>query len=640
MIVRLSLRAPMALFFATVLVALGSPLAAQQVEKWSDSTVSASRADKPVALLVRTEICNRCRELEAGLPHAGFQWIVLDENEFPAVARAYRRAAQAFGVSGALPLVVVATPRLEPLAAFTAVDRQALTGDLDEAAARWSRDREGMTLDAGIALRRFRLNPPAAATDTTAEEIVRRLREALRADDRTRAEALTALRTLTDSSLFDQLGGGLHDRALDEAMTVPAFEKSLDAQSELTLLAIEAWRISGDPRFAEVAKMTATAIIRDFRELNAFLFYSGLQSKSLVPRGRPQFLEGGLYSWEAGEVRRLLGDAEADLFFFHYGIKADGNVPRHLDRAGDLEGRNVLSVVHPPASEEVSKRLASAREKLLEVRLNRPPAPLDERIVTSSNARVITALARAALTFGEPSFAEAAERGARALLNARYDASRKTLRRLPAVAATDEDFASLVAALLDVYSISFDPLFLERAVELQQRHDALFWQQSEGRFDSERGVPSAVAGLSPPDNALHAANLARLADLLGSEPMRLRARALGAAERNHRQLLIVGSPNAVPTQDLLAAVSDLRGEAAVIMVRTPRERARLQSILPYVAVAAECPVATEKGRHCPPFALVCVDGKCGTPTGDPARFRALAGSAAAPVQAQSGEEGR
>lgn len=623
------------MFIAAILLAAAMQVSADAVpavtwEGWNDRTLTVARDGAPLLILVSSRICTPCRDTEASLLAPGFVPIVVDESDYPRVAAAYRTFAVASGISASLPLAIVATPAFEPLVAFDARDAAAVEERLSAFRRRWNAGGETLLAEAAIKVRRFRLESGRVVhRETLAERAAQIHADLLRGDDARKAAAEASLRRLAASAVFDQLGGGFFHDAIDPEMRVPRFERSLDDQAVMLDLYVAAFEKTREPWFADVSRMTANALIRDFASKNG-AFHNGLESKSLVPRGgTPRIVEGGAYVWDAAEIRHLLGD-DAKLFFDVYGIRDDGNIPAAFDRSGDLRGKNIPFVSGAPADEKSAERLAAARKKLLDVRLNRPPANLDDRVIAGPNARAIAALARAALVLDEPQFGRAAERALRALLDSHVDGKQLMLYRTrgrDAIAAGSDDYALVVRALLDAYAVGFEPLFLRRAIELQARHDAMFLDTATKRYDVDRGVPSAVAGLADrPDLAtLTAANLARVSDFTNDAALHARATSMDRAiAMRRRQTVIRGALGADATQALLQPIDLQRGTAPIIVLRSERERRELASMLPYLANFADCPIATEGRRTCPEYGAVCFDGNCGPATTEPERLRAEA----------------
>ena len=489
---------------------------------------AAAARSKPALLIVGHPTAHSWEKVA----HPAFTAKVIDPDLEPLTAAAYSRFATIMGAAGE-PLYVVAGPYMEPLAAS---GRAGLSQFLDRVAAA---EGDQLAAEAALVVRRHLLR--ASAIPAAPEQ---------------------DLRAIVHSPLYDHVGGGFFRCVQGE---LPCFDKLLADQARFALRYIEAWKSTGDPLFAEVARATLDAALDDLRDERG-LFVAGMSADSIVARGGPELLEGAYYVWRVDEIRKLLAPPLADIVIFHFKARAEGNVPGKPD----FHEQNVL--LPRPRSEtrakfglsedELSEALRTARARLREVRSKRPEPKWHTPIVTAHNAAMISALARAAVAFDEPRYGEAAARAARAL-------QPKNL--------TPRDHALLTRALFDLYEVTFDLSLLTRAMSLVAG-------------EAER-VPDAIAALAPQ---------------ISIETPSLEAM---------RQIVIAGDRAAADTQALLRAArrSD-RTNTIILMMSSERTRAAIAQWLPgirAIAVPKEIAVAT-----------VCDPQGCRTPTSDPNRLAA------------------
>ena len=62
------------------------------------------------------------------------------------------------------------------------------------------------------------------------------------------------LRAMAKGGMHDQLGGGFHRYSVDENWFVPHFEKMLYDQAQLAISYLEAYQITSDTQYADVAR--------------------------------------------------------------------------------------------------------------------------------------------------------------------------------------------------------------------------------------------------------------------------------------------------------------------------------------------------------------------------------------------------
>jgi uncharacterized protein YyaL (SSP411 family) len=366
---------------------------------------------------------------------------------------------------------------------------------------------------------------------------------------------LFTLRKMAGGGMHDHLGGGFHRYSVDAYWHVPHFEKMLYDQAQLAVAYLEAFQNTRESLFEEVARDTLDYVRRDMTAKDGG-FFSAEDADSEIPGPavddrriaeaekadgdhRPPLqetkkAEGAFYVWDKKEIDAALGSS-ADVFNFHYAVKAEGNVPAGGDPHGEFTGKNILielgsvaaTAKHVAKDEaEVADLLAKARQTLFDLRAKRPRPHLDDKIITAWNGLMISAFARAAQILGDAEYLEAATRAAKFLRAELYDETRKVLFRnyregRSAVEGFADDYAFLIQALLDLYEASFDIGWLRWAVELQETQDRLFFDNERGGYFTGAGNdPSILLRLKedndsaePAASSIAALNLLRLAQI-------------------------------------------------------------------------------------------------------------------------------
>src|SRR5436190_12639917 len=77
---------------------------------------------------------------------------------------------------------------------------------------------------------------------------------------------LFTLREMAKGGMNDQLGGGFHRYSVDDRWFVPHFEKMLYDQGQLAVSYMEAYQITGDAQYANVARTIFDYVLRDMRD--------------------------------------------------------------------------------------------------------------------------------------------------------------------------------------------------------------------------------------------------------------------------------------------------------------------------------------------------------------------------------------
>src|SRR5215468_7372301 len=134
------------------------------------------------------------------------------------------------------------------------------------------------------------------------------------------------LTKMAQGGIYDHLGGGFHRYSVDERWLVPHFEKMLYDNAQLLPLYVSAYQLTGDEFFGRIARETLDYVIREMRSPEGG-FYSTQDADS-------EGEEGKFFLWDAAEVRRIVGDDNAEIVCRYWDISEEGN----------FEHRNILHV--------------------------------------------------------------------------------------------------------------------------------------------------------------------------------------------------------------------------------------------------------------------------------------------------------
>lgn len=481
--------------------------------------------------------------------------------------------------------------------------------------------------------------------------------------------AAHTLRRMCEGGLHDHLGGGFHRYSVDDAWFVPHFEKMLYDQAQIARNLLDAARATGDERLAWAARGVFDYMIRDLSHPAGGFFSAEDADSDRAPEDGGGHAEGAFYVWTRAELDRALPPADAALVCAHFGVEAGGNVPAELDPHGEFTGRNILKQTRPFADTAAAlgfddvagaaDRLASALDRLRAVRAARPRPHLDDKIIAAWNGLALSALARASvhpaacLADKRPFYLEAALRCARFIQAELFDAVRGVLLRSwrdgpAAIDGFAEDYACVIAGLLDLHQATLDPQWLRFAERLQATLDAHFWDDAEGGYFSAPAGTELVLrlkddydGAEPTASSVSLANLARLSVLAGEPASAEPASAALAPYRARAHRTAAGlraqwsnAPHALPV--LLCGLADLLAEPAhVVLAGDPRDpaftalasavhaappfSAPLYLLTPDCAAwAKEMPAINDR-----PTAYLCRDLACQAPVTEPAALRAL-----------------
>src|SRR5437763_2600463 len=294
---------------------------------------------------------------------------------------------------------------------------------------------------------------------------------------------LFTLRKMAAGGMHDHLGGGFHRYSVDRYWHVSHFEKMLYDQAQLAIAYLDAFQITQDRQYAEVARDILDYIARDMTSKDGGLF-SAEDADSLFEHGKTGHGEGVFYVWTEKEIDNALGDDSA-IFKFQFGVQPHGNAPEGSDPQDEFRAKNILIERHTvsetaehfkKSEDEARQSLARNREKLLSIRAKRPRPHLDDKIIAAWNGLMISAYARAAQVLNEPRYLESAQRAARFLRTKLYEEKSKLLYRAyregrGGVEGFADDYTFVIQGIVDLYEASFDIEWLKFAFELQAAQD-------------------------------------------------------------------------------------------------------------------------------------------------------------------------
>jgi uncharacterized protein YyaL (SSP411 family) len=398
-------------------------------------------------------------------------------------------------------------------------------------------------------------------------------------DDQATEMATRTLDAMARGGIYDHLGGGFHRYSTDERWLVPHFEKMLYDNALLALTYTEAFQATKHPFYRQVVEETLGYVGREMTSPDG-PFYSAQDADS-------EGVEGKFFVWSKAEIEQILGKDEAELFCSVYDVTDDGNWEGHniLHRTrGDEQEAKLLKM----PVEELQRRLAASRRKLFEARERRVKPGLDDKLLTSWNALMIAAYAKAAQVFDHEHYERKATAAAQFLLHQMRATDGKLYRTAssetnrPRLNAYLEDYAYLIDALVTLYETNFDLVWLTAARDLAGVMIEQFWDEAGGGFfytgnDHEQLIARSK---DPHDNATPSGNAMAVTGLLRLGTLTNDRALLDKAERTLN--LFADLMRRVPTaagQMLIALDFQLGPVAEVVVIgarQDPEVRRALQ----------------------------------------------------------------
>lgn len=614
---------------------------------WGKEAFEKARTEnKPIFLSIGYSTCHWCHVMEresfenaevAKVLNEHFISIKVDREERPDVDKIYMTAVQLLGQGGGWPLSVWLTPELKPFFGgtyFPPTTRHGRVGFIEllhRLQTVWQQQREGILQSAQEIAQH--LQNYAASGETSAETLNEQpltlaaeqfkqsydeqlggfggapkfprpvtlhflLRYAKHYQDQeVQNMVFHTLQTMAQGGIYDQIGGGFSRYSVDAKWLVPHFEKMLYDNAQLINSYLDAYQFTDKAElkesFAFVVHDTINYLTRDMLSPEG-AFYSAEDADS---EGR----EGTFYVWSPAQIREVLTGKEAELAISFLGITQEGNFEDHSAPDQNPPSQNVLSQVKP--LQEAAKALGleqseaaqlwkTARQKLFSHREKRPRPHRDDKILTSWNGLLISALSRAGAILPETQYLELATQTTRFFLTKQYDKTTRQLNHSFREVASNQkglldDYAFLLQGIIDLYQATLKKEWLDWAQELAEVILERFEDKALGGFFMTDGKDDSLLirikedydGAEPSGNSVTSLALIQLGRLLQRNDFLL------SAERTLRFFWsrLIKIPEAVPhfasaleawlsQPHQLILSGDLSNQAGKILLQTAHQK--------------------------------------------------------------------
>lgn len=309
---------------------------------------------------------------------------------------------------------------------------------------------------------------------------------------------------MSHRGLMDHLEGGFHRYSTDEEWLVPHFEKMLYDNALLALAYCEAFQLTQNPMWEHVTRETLEYVM-NFLTSPEGGFYAAEDADSLTSSGKKE--EGYFYSWDFNELAQE--KALSKVF--------------HFTEAGNFEGRNILTFQkEKTVLDKNAPDIQAALHTLKEQRKKRAAPHRDEKIITSWNAIMIAAFAKAYLVFEDVRYLEHAQKAYAFIKNKNMDENKQEIRHSSCKGVVQqegfsEDYASLSFALIHLYEATGEAHLIHEALRIFEKQNEKFLDSKQGGyFRNESEDPllpfrpkESYEGVFPTAHSLTAWNLVR-----------------------------------------------------------------------------------------------------------------------------------
>ena len=330
---------------------------------------------------------------------------------------------------------------------------------------------------------------------------------------------LKSLNMMAYGGIFDHVEGGFSRYSTDERWHVPHFEKMLYDNGQLMSLYSVGYRISKSELYKQTIYKIHEYINSEMKDFSGG-YYSSLDADSKLEDG--SYAEGEYYTWRKEELEKIIQD-NFDLFTEYFNV----------NEYGFWEEENKYILTRTISDEEfIMKNNLKHTEfnniksvwlnKLKIARKQKKKPGLDYKIITSWNGLMISGYVNAykaindevfmneAINAGEFIYSNLVKRDG-GLFHNYVNGQSKINGYL-------EDYAMVIQASLDLYEITLNQLWIERALKLSEyvinnfssSESELFYFTSKKDEDLISRSVEFRDNVIPSSNSIMAKNLFRL----------------------------------------------------------------------------------------------------------------------------------
>ena len=340
-------------------------------------------------------------------------------------------------------------------------------------------------------------------------------------------QALLSIDKMLMGGIYDHIGGGLARYSTDSQWLAPHFEKMLYDNALLINILCDAYQISSHKKYENAIRKTISFVCDELLSEEGG-FYAALDADS-------EGEEGKYYVWQKNEVDIILGiDAELFCAFFditEYGNWEEKNILRNLQPLGDFAAARGL------VEEQFAETIQLCLKKLSLQRKNRIKPSLDDKIILGWNALMLHSIAKAAVVLGEPAYGKMAAANFIFLQKHFNNAAdsiqlmhtyKNGISKYPAFL---DDYAYLIAALLQLYKTSFTETYLLLAFDycsyvienFSDEESCFFYYTHQDQKDVIVRKKEIYDGATPSGNSVMAENLLQLSIVFDNAAWKLRS---------------------------------------------------------------------------------------------------------------------
>ena len=330
---------------------------------------------------------------------------------------------------------------------------------------------------------------------------------------------LKTLDKMAYGGIFDHVEGGFSRYSTDEKWHIPHFEKMLYDNGQLMSLYSKGYKISNKRLYKKIVYKIHEYIHSEMKD-NTGGFYSSLDADSKI--NDSTYIEGAYYSWEFSELQNLI-EEDFELFSDYFNINEYGywTGENKYVLINSLSDSEFISK-HNLLEKDFNNKLSNWTNLLREAKKNKKKPNLDYKIVTSWNGLMISGYVEAYKAFNDEIFLNEAIQAGNfiysSLIKKDGGLFHNYVNEKSKINGYLEDYATVIQASLDLYEITLDQKWIEKALNLSKyvlnnfsnNQSALFYFTSKNDENLISRTIEFRDNVIPSSNSIMAKNLFRL----------------------------------------------------------------------------------------------------------------------------------
>lgn len=506
---------------------------------WSKATLEkAKKEGRLIFLSIGYSTCHWCHVMEeesfekqevADVLQKDYIAIKVDREEMPQLDSYYQNVYQVMnGRGGGWPLTIIMTPEAKPFWSATYLPEKNLISVATDIATIYKNEKNRITEATREieALMKQQDKQKSHNEDSDLKQVTERFKNAIKgsfdemsggfgaAPKFPRATLLEAmldlyalehdkqllvmveatLNGMAEGGIYDQIESGFYRYSVDGQWHIPHFEKMLYTQAELLRVYTKAYLLTHNEKYKTVVDDLIAFVNKRFDKEH--LLYSASDADSLTAEGDKE--EGYYFVFEYSKTLAFLKssgytDGEAKAILSYFNITKNGNF-ENSNTNPNIQGNKPI------------QNLEKIKNELAKLRSQKPYPFIDKKILTAWNSMYTSALIQAAKI--DPSYGKEAIIRLDTLLAHMFKEGTLYHQKLHGkqlkVLGLFEDYAFLIDALVDAYTLKYDKKYITLAQKLAKKaiekfYDNGSWNLSDDvyrtkspLYDSAYASPASV----------------------------------------------------------------------------------------------------------------------------------------------------